>query len=315
MARHLIIGNGGTSNISATTGLEVNQAIGILKMSADGPTPLAAGDTISDAAQIRFVQGTASGPNIYSPWIYGKDVISFTGKSYVAAASHKQTVTYGGSATETADVVIKLVRTDGSTPEFFSFATAIASGQAHTAVDATVTTAYAALDNLPDWLETACTDTGTANVFEGSIRGQVAQSGNTWDYDPAIFEVIAESLPAGLTATVSGFGSAATQAGHSGYGDGFTVRAMEEANRGTAYGFYNRLELPNTPDATSVTATNYDTYTIVATKDGSTNSQIKGVDNLIEIVICSPAADADGLVFEGKLNPWMNSAGFGDVNL
>ena len=43
-------------------------------------------------------------------------------------------------------------------------------------------------------------------------------------------------------------------------------------------------------------------YHIVATKDGSTNSQIKGVDNLIEINVATTAGDADSLIFENKLN-------------
>ena len=77
---------------------------------------------------------------------------------------------------------------------------------------------------------------------------------------------------------------------------------MEENNRGTGFGFYNRLELPNTPTATSVTGTNYDSYQIVATKDGSSASQIRGVDNLIEVTAVTTAGNADSLVFENLLN-------------
>jgi len=84
---------------------------------------------------------------------------------------------------------------------------------------------------------------------------------------------------------------------------------------GVNYGYYNRVELPIAPSNTAVVGSTYDMYSIVATKDGSTSSQINGVDNLIEINIAMPAGDADGLIFEGKLNPWMNSAGFGSVNL
>ena len=302
MARHLIIGDG--TAISTTNGLVADGAITIQKMSASGPTDLVLGDSIADAPQIRIVGGGKDGKNIVTPWIYGKDVINYGGKSYTAATSHKQTVTYAGTTTEAADIVIKFIRTDGPAPEFFSFATAIASGQAHTAVDATVTTAYAALNNLPDWLETACTDTGNANVFEASIRGQVALSGNTWDYAPAIFEVVAESLPAGLTATVSGFGSAATQAAKPGYGDGFAVRAFEESLQGTSHGFYMRGHLPKQPTLESDTTMEYDMYSIVATKDGSSASQINGVDNLIELNVAAKAGDADSLIFENKLNAY-----------
>ena len=61
-------------------------------------------------------------------------------------------------------------------------------------------------------------------------------------------------------------------------------------------------------------------HSISATKDGSSSSQIHGVDNLIDITVALPtdssgAGSAYGLIFEGKLNPYMNSAGFGSVNL
>jgi len=303
MARHLIVGDG--TALTWAGGLVADGAVSVQKMSSSGPTELVLGDTPANAPQIRIIAGGSDGKDIVTPWIYGKDVVNWSGKSYTAATSHKQTVTYAGTTTEAADIVIKFIRTDGPRTEFFSFATAIASGQAHTAVDATVTTAYAALNNLPDWLETACTDTGNANVFEASIRGQVALSGNTWDYAPATFEVVAESLPAGLTATVSGFGSAATQAAKPGYGDYFAVKAFEESLMGTSHGYYNRLELPNAPTTQAATGTNYDMYSLVATKDGSSASQINGVDNLIELNIALVAGDADSLVVENKLNAYL----------
>ena len=46
----------------------------------------------------------------------------------------------------------------------------------------------------------------------------------------------------------------------------------------------------------------YDMYNITATKDGSSNSQIHGVDNLIEISIALKEGDADSAVVEAKLN-------------
>ena len=54
-------------------------------------------------------------------------------------------------------------------------------------------------------------------------------------------------------------------------------------------------------------------YHIVATKDGSSSSQIRGVDNLIEIYVAlDPAAIATG-AFEGPLNSYINSLGFSNV--
>ena len=55
---------------------------------------------------------------------------------------------------------------------------------------------------------------------------------------------------------------------------------------------------------------------IVATKDGSSASQINGVDNLIEITIAfddNTAATTSALM--GVLNPYMLSAGFGNVTI
>ena len=63
-----------------------------------------------------------------------------------------------------------------------------------------------------------------------------------------------------------------------------------------------RGHLPQQPTFMSATGTDYDMYNIVATKDGSSNSQIHGVDNLIEISIALVAGDADSLVVENKLN-------------
>lgn len=304
MARHLIIGN--DVAVATTNGLVADGAVSIQKMSANGPTELVLGDTVANAPQIRILAGGTDGKNIASPWFYGRDVVDYSGKANVAAASHKQTMTFAGTSTEAADVVIKVVRIGAGTPEFFSFATAITSGLAATGVDALVTTAYAALTNLPDWLETACANTGTANVVEGSIRGQVSQSGNVWEENPALFEIIAESLPAGITATVSS-GSGATQLGIPGIGGGFAVKAFEESLMGAQYGYYNRIAQPITPASQAVTGNAYDMYVIAATKDGSSASQINGVDNLIEINVALEAASTESLVVENKLNAYFAS--------
>ena len=90
---------------------------------------------------------------------------------------------------------------------------------------------------------------------------------------------------------------------------------MEEELRGTAYGFYNRVELPNTPAASAVVGTTYDIYHLVATKDGSSASQIHGVDNLIEIYVALPAGDGDNIAFEAAANGYLASVNFPAVNL
>ena len=94
------------------------------------------------------------------------------------------------------------------------------------------------------------------------------------------------------------------------------VKQMEEDLRGAQYGYYNRVQLPVTPTQTAVTGTSYDMYHIAATKDGSSSSQIHGVDNVIELNIAFDITTATiTQALEGVLNPYMNSAGFGSINL
>ena len=91
---------------------------------------------------------------------------------------------------------------------------------------------------------------------------------------------------------------------------------MEEELRGANYGFYDRRNLPNTPAQTAVTGDSYDMYHIAATKDGSSSSQINGVDNIIELNIAFDSGSAAlTQALEGVLNPYLNSAGFSSVNL
>lgn len=301
MARHLIVGNG-IAYAAPTGGLYTDGIVSIEKKSDNGPVPLALGDTFADSPYIRFVQGGYHGKNLYSPWFYGKDVIDYSGSSYSAALPHQHTVTIAGAAGSAGEVVIKFVRKDGVKPEFFSFMTEIPNGTADTAADLLVKAAYEAA-TLPDWLEDECDATaGTTVVFEGAVRGDVAQSGNTWEYGPAIFDVIVESnsvTTQTYTATASG---SATQNAFPGIGDNAAVANFEKELRGAAYGYYNRLELPNTPAAQVQAGTNFNMYNLVATKDGSSHSQIHGVDNLIEITLALKTNDANSNVVQNILN-------------
>ena len=313
MSRHLFVGDGTAYGL--TNSLVDAGAISIEKLSDNGPTELVAGDTIADSEQIRIVQGT-SGKNIVSPWFYGKNVISWSGKEYAAAAPCKQTVTIANTSAAAGTVVLKFVRTGGPRPEFFSFATEIPASTAHTAADALVKAAYEAAV-LPEWLNSSADATaGATVVFSGSKRGDTTQSGGSWDYEPVQFELIVESYDGGTQTYVA----SATQGGDPGVGDGNAVIAFEESLHGVSHGFYDRLKMPNKPAVTASASTNYDMYVIAATKDGSTMSAIKGVDNLIEINIALNAADTSDpagarQVIESKLNGYLASAGFAPVSL
>ena len=311
MSRHLLIGDGATSAVA--NGVEVAGAVSIQKMTESGPAGLVLGDSIADAPQIRFIQGT-SGNNIVSPWIYGRDVVNFSGKSYVAPTACTVTDTISGTSAAKGTLVLKFVRLDGPRPEFFSFATEIGTDAdptiADSAADLLVKAAFEDA-NLPDWLNKEADATaGTTVVFSGAVRGDVAQSGNTWDYAPVQLKLIVESYDGGTqTHTAS-----TSQNASPGVGDGFAVKALEDALMGVQYGYYNRVELPIAPANTAATGSSYDLYNISATKDGSSSSQINGVDNLIEINVAMIQGDSDSALLENILNGYF-AGKFANVTL
>ena len=296
MARHLMIGNN-VAVARTVAGKLDNGAIEIQKLTQNGPAAMSNTDTIANSPQFRIVQGNGK-RDIVSPWIYGRDVINYSGKAKVAAAACTVTDTIAATSAAAGSLVLKFVRLDGTAPEFFSFTTAIAASVAHTAADLLVKAAYEAAD-LPDWLNiTADATAGSTVVFSGAVRGDTAQSGNTWEYEPVQIQLIVESYDGGTqTHTAS-----ATTPGTPGIGEGYAVKAFEESLMGAQYGYYNRLAQPITPASQAVTGNAYNMYVIAATKDGSSASQINGVDNLIEINVALEDASANSTVVEAKLN-------------
>ena len=89
MARHLYIGND-VAVARTAAGILDDKAVEIQKLSASGPTAMVPGDTIASSPQFRIVQGNGT-RDIVSPWIYGKDVINWGGRS--AAAQTAATTT------------------------------------------------------------------------------------------------------------------------------------------------------------------------------------------------------------------------------
>ena len=296
MARHLMIGNN-VAVARTVAGKLDNGAIEIQKLTQNGPAAMSNTDTIANSPQFRIVQGNGK-RDIVSPWIYGRDVINYSGKAKVAAAACTVTDTIAATSAAAGSLVLKFVRLDGTAPEFFSFTTAIAASVAHTAADLLVKAAYEAAD-LPDWLNiTADATAGSTVVFSGAVRGDTAQSGNTWEYEPVQIQLIVESYDGGTqTHTAS-----ATTPGTPGIGEGYAVKAFEESLMGAQYGYYNRLAQPITPASQTVNTNSYNMYVIAATKDGSSASQINGVDNLIEINVALEDASANSTVVEAKLN-------------
>mgnify|MGYP003625176677 FL=1 len=310
MARHLIIGDG--TAFGVTAGLVDDGAVSIQKMTQNGPTELVAGDTIADAPQIRIVGGGTDGKNIVTPWIYGKDVVNWSGRSNVAAAAQTSTVlpvTTSSAAAKEIDV--KFVRIGASAPEFFKFSVSIAVSAVINTSGAAIVAAFNALTNVPDWLNPTATGGAATVTFTGAKRGDACQSGNVWEESPAIFEMIISNPETTQTYTIVDNVIDAIP----GIGDGFAVKAFEESLMGAQYGYYNRIAQPITPASQAATGTAYDMYVIAATKDGSSYSQINGVDNLIELNMALKAGDADSAVVENKLNSYLASANFAPVIL
>ena len=314
MARHLYIGNAAAVAYDGN-GLLADGAIDIQKLSADGPTSILPGDTLADSDQIRVVQGGPAGidVNIVSPWIYGRDVVAWGGRSYAAQAAQVTTATFANNATAVGTMSLKVINlTDGEAPfEFKNYEIAVDPALTNTNVEIATAFHTAINADLPHWINTVADDGAGVLTFTGLTKGAAKADGSVQS-EVAIFD-FADDIDGSNTTTVT---FATTTAASRGNGDSQYVLEMEKELRGAQYGFYNRVELPNTPAQSTVIGDSYDMYHIVATKDGSSASQIHGVDNLIEIYIAFDNGTAAlTMALEGQLNPYMNSAGFGNVNL
>tara|TARA_R110000824_G_scaffold79637_1_gene200528 strand:+ start:2169 stop:3113 length:945 start_codon:yes stop_codon:yes gene_type:complete len=314
MARHVIVSTGATATYSA--GLLANGAIDVQKMSASGPTKLVPGETLTDAAQIRIVQGT-TGANIVTPWFYGKDVINYGGRVYAAATAKDETYTVSAlTATAAGEATIKVSnQTNGEAPfKFKSWTTSYVIGATATTI-ADALKALIALDQA-DFVN--CDNTGDSDAtldFSGFITGATDNAGVVNEGEPTMFDVSFEDV----NATDAARTVAITIVGAhlAGIGMAYTVRDAEYNSQGINFGYYNRIQQPVAPTTyTDVTTpTTYDMYHIACTKDGSSASQIHGVDNVIDITLAVKAAQAGGVILENQLNPYMLDAGFASISL
>ena len=321
MARHLMIGNDAAVSYNASTGVLANKAVDIQKLSSDGPTSLLPGDTIADSEAIRVVQGNGT-TNIVSPWIYGKDVIAWGGKSGAAQTAEKMSVTFTTSnGAAIANYTLKIINlTNGEEPfNFKTYEVEIAASASVTTIAAAFVTAINA--DPAHWMKvtTPASNASGELTIEGLKKGDTKADGSVQEelvHMDAAFET--DVATAATTAAVTYSGSNAVT-GSRGVGDFFYIDEMEKELMGVQYGYYNRIHQPITPASTALSSVNggaYDMYHIVATKDGSSHSQIHGVDNLIEIYIAMDNNTATiTQALEGALNPYMNSAGFASVNL
>ena len=330
MARHLYIGNA-VAVARTTSGILDAGAIEIQKLSASGPTAMLPADTIADSAQFRIVQGDGT-RDIVSPWVYGKDVINWGGKSYVAQVAESRTVQVTANATNASDVVttIKFInKTNGAEPFNMKsynvttnaavLNTAAEIGEAYVdELDATYNSGGGAVTTkqspeLPNFVKTFAWDNTNLLTFVGWKKGEIDRQGQVVEH-PTVFEIVTENLSIASNGGVVTLATVASA--NRGYGDAFYVAEMEENHKAIQYGYHNRIHLPNTPANTTVAGTSYDMYHIAATKDGSSSSQINGVDNVIEVNIAFDLTTA-GLTgaLESVLNGYLGSVGYAPVNL
>ena len=309
MARHLMVGN--DTAVSYSDGVLADGAVDVQKLSDSGPTSMVAGDTIADSAQFRIVQGNGT-TNIVSPWIYGKDVINWSGRSHAAQTAQVRRAALATNATAAGEHTLKVInKTNGNSPfEMKSYTITVAAGATPTTQCTAFTTAINA--DLPHWVN-SITNNGTSIDFTGFKKGESKADGSVQE-DLVEMDLSFEAIDGngnGTTMTDS-----AQTAGDRGSGDPHYVIEYEKSLKGTQYGYYERRNLPVTPATTALTSGTYDMYHIAATKDGSSSSQIHGVDNLIEINIAfdnGTAALTQAL--ENKLNSYLASANFSPVIL
>ena len=325
--RQLLISDG--TAVSYTGGLVAPGAIDVVGLSADGPESLTPGDTISDYAAIRLIQGTAAGrANVVSPWIDGSSVSRWVGQSFAAQTAQSSTLTFatvpsaGGTemsikvidraigqaqfqrASASYTTVAGTLTVHAVTINLFSALTGVALGD----ILAATNVAIPGMDRVVAQVNSTNAG-GTASI--------ITLTGNTFDSDPysvlASFQSASENLNGdfGTTLTVASTGTPTLGNG----GDGNLIVELEESLQGMGRGYYDRVQLPVVPPAYAVAATSYDLY-----KLGFGNAapgSIRGVDNYRELIIASTAGAAGGTAFEGKINPWLASCpgAFGAVNL
>jgi hypothetical protein len=315
--RQLLVSTGAVPVFTA--GVLNAGAVEILKKSASGPTPLVAGDIITDSDEIQFVQGTGV-KNIFSPWIKANEVIKWRGQSYTAQVPQQTTMTFATAATVAGEMSIKLTSV-GQGQEQFKRKNAIVSvtaGQVATGVGGIGQAMLAALVGLPV--------SSLAITTNYAIPGfpAVAQIDAAWAVITVTgntFSITANTELGSWSTASEGFGTNGTTLAVAvvtsptlGSGDAQVLGQYEKSLQGNV-GFYNRIVQPNTPDSYIVAATTYDIYTLYI--GNPVVGQIKGVDNFRTISIAYAVNGANQAGFEGQINPYLASASgaFAPVNL
>jgi hypothetical protein len=298
--RQLLVSNL-TQPVFAGGALAAGAVTAVIK-TASGFTQLAPGDTYSTSQEIQFVQGTPTG-NIFSPWINGKDIISWAGRNYAAQTAQISTINFGATAfTVAGTATIKFTEVNNGVEQFrrktYVIPVTTNMSTANFAIAAAaVITADIAAGNVP-WLATAVAAGNTLVV-----------TGTTFSLSPvselSSFRTATEGIDGSNGANLVNV--TATASPSLGSGDADVLLDFEQSLQGNL-SFYNRVRQPNTPPTYINPAANYDLYSISWLNP--VVGQIKGVDNHRNLTI----AMVDGLgvnavqgVFEATLNGYLAS--------
>jgi len=282
-----------------TNGVLSAGSVDILKKPVAGQAtpfnPLLAGDNISDSDSICFIQGTAAGKNIQTPWIPAKDIVRWTGRAYQLQVAQVTTVTFSNLPTVAGTMSLKLISVGIGQEQYERKTYEIQVPANHPLASIAIDFAAAINANLPDFLASAAA-VGVTVVLTGkissSVTGQVITS----------FQTIS---PEGLDGSNGTTITIAATAPDQGSGDGDLLVDFEKQLQGNV-GFYNRITQPNTPVSYIAAGSNYDIYSL-SFLTGPVG-QIKGVDNKREIIIAYVDGGADQLVFQSKINGYLATA-------
>jgi len=169
-----------------TNGVLSAGSVDILKKPVAGQAtpfnPLLAGDNISDSDSICFIQGTAAGVNIQTPWIPAKDIVRWTGRAYAPQAGQFTKIVFTTNATVAGTMSLKLVSV-GIGQEQFERKTYEIQVLAN-ATPTNISTAFAAAitADLPSFLVSAVlngADLDLTGKISSSVTGQVIPSCQT----------------------------------------------------------------------------------------------------------------------------------------
>jgi hypothetical protein len=260
--------------------------------------PLLAGQDISDSDSICFIQGTAAGVNIQTPWIPARDIVRWTGRATAPQVAQVTKVDFGIANIAVAGTAsLKLISVGIGQEQFERKTYEIQVAVGDTPTDLSVAFAAAITASLPSFLASAVVngaDLDLTGKISSSVTGQVITS----------FQTVS---PEGLDGSNGAlFSIQSVVAPDQGSGDGDLLVDFEKQLQGDR-GFYNRITQPNTPVSYIVPATNYDLYSL--TYLTGPVGQIKGVDNKREIIIAFDSTAAAGkLLFESIIMPYLGTA-------